>query len=160
MSVGRFLGMVGALIWSPTKQKYLILKRSPNKDFAGNIWECGTGRVDQGENFTQALRREMREEIGMDIQVDFMIGTSHFFRGEKVTENEMIGIFYFCTIEHPGDIRVSWEHSEYRWVTPKDAEALLPEENWLIRLIKRAEMIRLNTPEKLIDYYHQNGFEI
>ena len=67
MVVGRFLGMVGALIWDPSRDRYLILKRSAEKDFAKNIWECGTGRVDQGETFTSALLREMKEELDKDL---------------------------------------------------------------------------------------------
>lgn len=160
MSVGRFLGMVGALIWSPLLQKYLILKRSPDKDFASDVWECGTGRVDQNENFTQAIHREMEEELGVEIRIDFIIGTTHFYRGEKKPENEMIGVFYFCTIDDPENIQVSWEHSEYRWVSLKEAKSLLPEGNWLVRLISRAEVIRSIIPPQLIDYQRKTGFEI
>ena len=69
MMIGRFLGMVGALIWDPSEDCYLILKRSSQKDFAQNIWECGTGRVDQGETYTEALRREMKEELGVNINI-------------------------------------------------------------------------------------------
>jgi 8-oxo-dGTP diphosphatase len=160
MSIGRFLGMVGALIWSPTKQKYLILKRSSAKDFAGDVWECGTGRVDQGESFSEALKREVYEELGVDILIDFIIGTAHFFRGEKIPENEMIGVFYFCTLDDPDSIRVSWEHSTYRWVSLDEAERLLPEDFWLVRLIKRAEFIKSLVPSEMIDYQRNLGFEI
>jgi 8-oxo-dGTP pyrophosphatase MutT (NUDIX family) len=160
MGVGRFLGLVGALIWSPKLHKYLILKRSQDKDFESGVWECGTGRVDQGENFSQALRREMWEELGVDIQIEFIIGTTHFYRGEKIPANEMIGIFYYCSIDDPEKIKVSWEHSEYRWVTYEDAKALLTEGHWLVRLINRAEVIRSLIPEKLIDYHREMGFDI
>jgi 8-oxo-dGTP pyrophosphatase MutT (NUDIX family) len=160
MKIGRFLGMVGGLIWCPTKQKYLILKRSSDKDFAGNVWECGTGRIDQGESFTQALMREVHEELGVEIQVDFIIGTAHFFRGERIPENEMIGVFYFCTLEDSDKIQVSWEHSTYRWVTPEEADELLPTGFWLVRLIKRAEYLRALFPAELIEYQREIGFEI
>lgn len=52
MSIGRFFAMVGALVWHPAAAKYLVLKRSPDKDFASGAWECITGRVDQGESFS------------------------------------------------------------------------------------------------------------
>ena len=129
-------------------------------DFASNEWECGTGRVDQGESYTLALRREVREELGVDIQIDFIIGTTHFYRGKKIPENEMIGVFYFCSLDDPDAIRVGWEHSTYRWVTPDDAEALLPDGSWLVRLIKRAEFIRSLIPSEIIEYQRKMGLEI
>jgi 8-oxo-dGTP diphosphatase len=158
--IGRFLGMIGALIWSPTKEKYLILKRSGDKDFAGDTWECGTGRVDQGESFTQALRREIKEELKVEVQIDFMVGTAHFYRGEARPENEMIGVFYCCSLEDPESIQMSWEHSEMRWVTPESAAKLLPEGNWLIQLIERADHMRKLTPLALIELNRKTGFDL
>lgn len=159
MSIGRFLGMVGALIWNPNIERYLILKRSAEKDFAQGVWECGTGRVDQGETYTLALMREMKEELGIEIQIDFILGTTHFYRGEKVSENEMLGIYYACTLKEGEIINLSWEHSEYRWVTVQEAEALLSRRNWLVRLMERDNQIRSMIPEALIHFYQEFGFE-
>ena len=99
MPVGRFIGGVGALIWSQEDGKYLLLRRSPEKDFASGIWECVTGRVDQGEGFEEALHREVREELSVQVQVEFIIGTTHFYRGESLPENELIGIIYGCSLK-------------------------------------------------------------
>jgi len=84
---GRFLGMVGGLIRCSQIDRFLVLKRSREKDFGGETWECGTGRVDQGENYSQALLREIKEELGVDVQVTYILGTTHFFRGEMIPEN-------------------------------------------------------------------------
>ncbi len=159
MSVGRFLGMVGALIWDPSLDRYLILKRSADKDFARNVWECGTGRVDQGETFTEALLREMKEELGVGIKVDFIVGTTHFYQGEKIPKNEMLGIYYCCRLNGDTKIQLSWEHSEYRWVTVAEAEALLSRKNWLVRLMERANSIRSLMPETLLQFNKDQGFE-
>jgi 8-oxo-dGTP diphosphatase len=159
MSVGRFLGMVGALIWDFSEDRYLIVKRSGEKDYASNVWECGTGRVDQGETFTSALRREVNEELGVDVEIDFVIGTTHFYRGERIPENEMLGIYYSCSLSEPKTIQLSWEHTEYRWVTLEEAEALLSKQNWLVRLMRRAACIRSLTPDCLITYNRRNGLE-
>ena len=80
MDVGRFMGMVGALIWSPSKNKYLILKRSEEKDFAGETWECGTGRVDQGEDFTIALRERSTRNLGWKFRLILLLGQLIFSR--------------------------------------------------------------------------------
>ena len=86
MSIGRFFAVVGALLWHPPdvscNGRYLVLKRSADKDFGSGAWECVTGRVDQGEGFTDAVHREVYEELGIEVQIDFIVGTAHFFRGE------------------------------------------------------------------------------
>ena len=160
MSIGRFYAMVGALVRRPSDGKYLVLRRSEGKDFAGGEWECVTGRVDQGEGFTDALHREVYEELGVEVQIEFIIGTVHFYRGEAMPENEMVGVQYCCSIENPEAIRQSWEHAEHRWITPQEAEGLLPGTHWLGEIIRRAEAIwELLSPE-LLALHREQGFEI
>lgn len=160
MGIGRFYGMVGALLRHPVDGKYLLLRRSGDKDFASGAWECVTGRVDQGEGFTQAVRREVREELGVEVQIDYVVGTAHFFRGEERPETEIIGVQYCCTFEEPDSIRVSAEHSEHRWVSAAEAEAMLPPGHWLREVIQRAEDVRALMPDALLAYNRAQGFEL
>ncbi len=159
MSIGRFYAGIGALVWCPAERKYLVLRRSPNKDFGGGAWECVTGRVDQGEGFTEAVVREVYEELGVRVQVDFIVGTMHLYRGESKPENEMVGVQFCCSIEEPEAIKTSWEHAEYRWVTAEEADALLPGGHWLLKVIQRAEAIRALMPRELLEYYQAEGLE-
>jgi len=76
MAVGRFIAMVQMLVWCRTDGKYLLLRRSPTKDFAPGEWESGTDRLEQGEGFGQALRRESREELGLEVRVECLLGTA------------------------------------------------------------------------------------
>lgn len=164
MNIGRFYGGIGALIWSPAYQKYLLLKRSDDKDFAAGVWECVTGRVDQGEGFEDAVHREVHEELGVEAQILFLIGTTHFYRGAEKPENELIGVVYCCLIEEPGAIAVSAEHSEHRWVTARQADELLtdpgPSTVWIRGVIERAETVRKLLPPALGDLYRSTGFEL
>lgn len=89
-----FQAGIGALIWHPPTQTYLLLQRSATKDVGTGAWECVTGRLEQGEDFEAALHREVREELAADIQVDFIVGTSHFYRGAPVAENELLSVIY------------------------------------------------------------------
>ena len=158
MSIGRFYAAVGALLWHPADGKYLVLKRTADKDFGAGIWECVTGRVDQGEGFTEALHREVREELGVEVQIDFMIDTMHFYRGEARPENELVGVVYRCSLEDPEAIQTSWEHSEHRWTTADEAGEIFPEGYWLVDLIQHAERIRALLPPELLAVYRE-GFE-
>jgi 8-oxo-dGTP diphosphatase len=158
MSIGRFFAAVAALLWNPSDGTYLVLRRTSDKDFAPGAWECVTGRVDQGEGFTEALHREVREELGVEVQIDFVIGTMHFYRGEAKPENELVGVEYCCSIEDPGAIQTSWEHAEHRWITAEEAAALFPKRYWLGALIQRAEQIRAQVPPQLLQTFRE-GFE-
>ena len=158
MAIGQFYGMVGALLWHPATDRYLILQRSAEKDFAAGEWECTTGRVDQGEGFTEAVRREVHEELGVEVEIDFILGTAHFYRGEALPENEIIGVMFCCSLDDPRAIRTSWEHSNQRWVTVQEAEDLLSRDHWLSRAIHRAGTLRQLMPDDLIAYYRREGF--
>jgi 8-oxo-dGTP diphosphatase len=159
MSIGRFFAGVGALVWCASTRKYLMLRRSADKDVGAGTWECVTGRVDQGEGFPQAVLREIREELGVQARIDFIVGTMHLYRGEATPENEMVGVQFCCSIEDPDAIGTSWEHAEHRWVTAEEAQALLPADHWLLKTIQRAEAMRALMPPTLLDYYRTEGFE-
>jgi 8-oxo-dGTP diphosphatase len=160
MATGRFLAMVGALIWRQTDGRYLLLQRAATKDFAAGQWECVTGRLEQGEPFEQAVWREVREELGLEVHIECLLGTAHFYRGEVLPENEMVGVHYGCSIEDPTEMRLSVEHSAAQWVTAEQAWNLFPDGHWLRTLITRAEAVRGLMPHALQQFYRQEGFEL
>jgi 8-oxo-dGTP diphosphatase len=164
MGIGRFYGGIGALIRAPESGKYLLLKRSEGKDFASGVWECVTGRVDQGEGFEDAVHREVWEELGAQVHIDFVVGTTHFYRGDPNPENELIGVVYACSLDDPDDINISAEHSEHRWLSASDARELLdapdPSTKWMLRVLERAEQIRRLSSPELLHYFRDTGFEL
>jgi 8-oxo-dGTP diphosphatase len=164
MSIARFYAGIAALIWSPETSQYLLLRRSEDKDYARGVWECITGRVDQGEGFEDALRREVREELGVAVEIEHILGTTHFYRGSSSPENELVGVVYLCSISDPASIHLSSEHSEYRWLSVGQAfdslSASDPSTQWIRRVIQRAEIIRPMLPDELIDFHRRSGFEL
>ena len=161
-TIGRFLGGVGALIVNPENDTYLLLKRAATKDFAPGVWECVTGRVDQGEGFDEAVVREVREEIGAEVVPLYILGTTHFYRGTAVPENELIGIIYLCTIPDPTSIIISREHDEYCWLTGDQALKMLVGNDattaWTRRLIQKAEAIRPHLAGNLLAFNRNGSF--
>jgi 8-oxo-dGTP diphosphatase len=164
MSNGRFIAGIAALIWSPETKKYLLLRRSEHKDYASGAWECVTGRVDQGEGFEDALRREVHEELGVEVQIEHILGTTHFYRGSPIPENELVGVIYLCTLSDPNSIHIGAEHSEYHWLSADQAIEFLtvsdPTGQWVKRIIQRAETIRRMLPEDLLEFQRDSGFEL
>ena len=160
MTIGKFIGGIGAIIWNNQSHQYLLMKRAAQRDFNAGAWECVTGRVDQGKSFEEALHREVMEEINAKVSIDFIVGTTHFFRGEKTPENELLGVIYACTIIDAAQVVIESEHSEMRWVSPEEALTFLPGEHWLHKAILRAEKLRKHLPDVLRHDFHLRGFEI
>jgi len=159
-TVGKFFAGIGALVQRPSDGRYLLLRRTEEKDFAAGAWECVTGRVDQGESYTDAVLREVREELGVGARINYILGTLHFYRGDARRENELVGVLYCCSVEDPEGITLGWEHSEHRWVTAREAGELLPKGHWLARLIERAEVVRALLPPELVAYCREQSPEI
>ena len=164
MSIGRFHAGIAALIWSPKTEQYLLLRRSEDKDYARGAWECVTGRVDQGEGFENAMHREVREELGVEVQIEHILGTTHFYRGIPIPENELVGVIYLCSLADPTTIRIGSEHSEYRWLSADEAIDLLsatdPSTQWAKRVVERAEVVKSMLTENLISFQRKAGFEL
>ncbi|MFN2224481.1 MAG: NUDIX domain-containing protein [Chloroflexota bacterium] len=164
MTIGKFSAGIGALIYKESNDTYLILKRSLEKDFAAGAWECVTGRVDQGEGFEDALHREVREELGIEVKPLFVLGTTHFYRGAERPENELVGIVYCCSSPNPDELRLSKEHTEFRWVRAPEVREVTggdhPAEEWLMRVIERAELMRRHYPSLLMRQHQLEGFEL
>ena len=164
MSIGRFYAGIAAVIRARCDGRYLLLRRAPTKDFGAGAWECPTGRVDQGEGFEQAAHREVREELGIEMQIDGILGTTHFYRGQPVPENELVGVIFLCSIADSIPVQISDEHSEYRWLSASEALEMLspdnPSQEWIRRVIERAELMRRFWPEELSGYYQEAGFDL
>lgn len=100
--------------------KFLVFKRSPKRDFAPNSWEPVTGRLEEEKNPEDGVLREIEEEIGVKAQIIMPIDAGFFYRGGK--DFPMVFINYWCKYLE-GEVKISWEHSEYKWISIDDALA-------------------------------------
>lgn len=65
--------------------KYLITQRRPEAVLP-LLWEFPGGRVEEGESDEEALRREMRERLDVEVEVGPQLATSvHDYEGYSVT---------------------------------------------------------------------------
>ena len=120
--VGRFMVAVGAVIELEDTGKILLNKRSSKLDWHPGEWEIMYGRIDQHEGPIKGLKREIKEETGLeDIKVGEILSVWHIYRGQEETaENELIGITYLATTKQK-EVTISTEHDEYGWFTPEEA---------------------------------------
>lgn len=69
------------------KGEYLISQRSANRPIYPLMWECVGGSVIKGEDSLQGAIREVKEEVGIDIEPDK--GQVLFTKVRKVMEGKM-----------------------------------------------------------------------
>ncbi|MBI2644339.1 MAG: NUDIX domain-containing protein [Candidatus Wildermuthbacteria bacterium] len=97
--------------------QFLILRRSIDDDFLPGQWEVPGGEVKFGESPSDALSRETYEECGLEIDVGLPLFVTTYFI-EPSNEEQCFEIFYYCKPRDPDqEIRLSTEHSAYRWTT-------------------------------------------
>jgi 8-oxo-dGTP diphosphatase len=109
----RKIRVVGAMI--EKDGRYLITQRSPSATLP-LLWEFPGGRVEAGESDPEALARELREEMGIEVQVgDRAIHVEHAYE-----EYDIDFCVYRCRLV-AGPIRNVRVYA-HRWVLPEELD--------------------------------------
>lgn len=96
--------------------KILVLKRSNKDDHKPGVWETVGGGMDKEESPQEALVREISEETGLVVGID---SPFNVFTFKKDTGEFKVGITFLCEYVS-GEVKLSDEHSEYRWIDPRE----------------------------------------
>src|SRR3990167_4523495 len=96
--------------------RILLTERSIDDDFFPGYWELPGGGIEYGETPQQSVKREIREECGIDIEVIKPIAANTYFLGEL----QRIEITFLCKSIDPRKVKLSPEHSNYKWLGVKD----------------------------------------
>jgi len=105
----------------------LIAQRSLEVDHSPGEWETLTGRVEPGESFADAAKREVKEETGLEVEVIKPYDTFHFFRGPEKIEH--LGVSFWCRYISGEVVLDKTEQVDYKWLTPDEAIAMIKDEN-------------------------------
>ncbi|AOV94858.1 hypothetical protein AQV86_02940 [Nanohaloarchaea archaeon SG9] len=98
--------------------KFLMLKKSKDYEFTAGKWEQPGGKIEEGEDRFEALKREVKEETGLEIH-----GSEDLVRIELEDENH-INCYVLHSSDFSGEIELSGEHEEFQWVRPEDFSEL------------------------------------
>jgi len=95
--------------------KVLVARRKPGGRFGG-LWEFPGGKVEAGETPQAALVREIKEEMGLTIEVGESLGLFPF----RSSENPF-GLLAFRATVRGGEIGLA-DHDRFRWSRPSELD--------------------------------------
>lgn len=109
------LGVAAKAIIVNGAGEVLVIKRSPRSSFDPDCWDLPGGKMDDREPLVDALVREVREETGLTVLAAEArpFHVSHF-----VKEPFWVTCVTFACPTFEGEVRLSSEHVEHRWVVP------------------------------------------
>lgn len=125
--------------------KWLVLK-FPDKlgKLWSNKWGLPGGLLEMEEDFAEGLIREVKEEAGVMIKVEKVMGIGEvsydgfIFKDGRKLNVRIIEIGFMCT-HAAGEVKLSEEHVEHRWVTKEEMAELdfSPDSNQLVEQFLR-----------------------
>jgi 8-oxo-dGTP diphosphatase len=98
----------------------ILLQKRPEGRQMGGLWEFPGGKVEQGESPESALVRELKEELGVDVDPSNLIPLT--FASARNGDRNMVLLLFRCT-QWIGD-PVALDSPELKWRLPADMDAL------------------------------------
>lgn len=117
--------------------RILIARRKQGKCHTGN-WEFPGGTLEEGETYEECLKRELKEELDITVEVgNLFCSCTHSY-----THDWTIRLITYRTYVISGVYRLN-DHEEIRWVKPED--------------LKNYDFLEADKAvvEKLLEEYHQ-----
>lgn len=116
MSNNDIIEVVGAIIKDGAR--YLVGQRAAHKS-QGGLWEFMGGKIEPGETPGQALVRECREELALEIEEGVIIDSVVHEYPDKTIRLTLLE----CRPK-AGSIPQAIEHQAIGWVTPEEMRSM------------------------------------
>jgi len=122
--------------------RVLVTRRKEGTHLAG-AWEFPGGKVEEGEDPREALRRELREELGVEAQVGEIVDVT-FHRYEDAGKAVLL-LFFEATREAASPEPRAVDVAEVAWRTREDLDerAFPPADRGVLEKVRR----RLESPK-------------
>jgi ADP-ribose pyrophosphatase YjhB (NUDIX family) len=102
-------------------ERRVLLHRASFEDF----WSLPGGRIEIGEASIEALKREMREELSVEIEVDRLLWVSEEFFEYMSTKWHGIGLYFLVRL--PADCPI-YEHDSWSGIEEFVEDIFVPED--------------------------------
>ena len=106
------INVVALVMWNENQQ-ILLAQRPASK---GGEWEFPGGKQETGESLEQALKREINEELSIEIHIDQQLGV------EMVNFQDKTYVIHFFQSYYQGQEIQLTEHQSFRWFDINDLQ--------------------------------------
>lgn len=113
----------------------LLIQRRPNDVHKPGTWDIPGGRLDWGEDPYKGLKRETREEVALEIDIQLPVDVHHFIRDD----GQCITMLIFLCTPQSTQVRLSEEHTAHEWVPLTAPSDQFPE--WLQPVVERLNKV-------------------
>ncbi|PZD94463.1 8-oxo-dGTP diphosphatase MutT [Paenibacillus sambharensis] len=100
---------VGAAVIEDERGYILIARRKQGKPEEG-LWEFPGGKLEEGETVQSCIKRELLEEMNLDVEPGELLGTNIHAYGERVIR------LHACMAAYKGGEVQLTDHDRYTWV--------------------------------------------
>ena len=102
--------------------RFVLLQRHPQKRQPLK-WGVVAGRMEAGEDYRAAMARELREEVGLNVNTDALQYREVLYVRSDDKNDPFDLLYHVFRIDVPGSMeaRLSQEHVNFCWVTPGEA---------------------------------------
>jgi 8-oxo-dGTP diphosphatase len=105
-------------------EKVFLPKRADTKKFLPGVYEMPGGHIDFGENIIDGLKREVQEELEVDIRIGDPFAV--FDYTNEIKGSHSIEVIYFATLTGmPEDIKLHTDdHSDGDWFSENELDKI------------------------------------
>jgi len=108
---------ITALIKNKAGDKFLIVKRHKNEIAFPGKWAFPGGKVEKGQNVLETLKKEIMEEVGLEIE-----DSKKFIKDYTFIRPDGHNVVGFCfeVITKTEDVTISEDFEDFKWITPEE----------------------------------------
>jgi len=105
------------------KNRILLLKRSEKVLTYKGKWNMVAGYLDELKPIREKIEEEIREELGITENIIHLIkmGEAYEFRDNKIGKTWII-FPVLAEFKNEPEVKLDWEHTEYKWIKPEELE--------------------------------------